>query len=239
MPSRPRAPGPGLGVSITIMGVGLVIAVASLVAIVVPLLGTFTSTAYAVPADVHVHLHHARYTVFQHTGVRSGFSVRGDSPLARISPSLVSVRDPSGNLVTVQFDDVPETITRGADVYNSSLVFDAPVGGEYELRFSNTIPTTVIVARSIGDAIRSVIGWIATGAFGGSMFVGGLVMLIIGTTRRGRAKRAAYAPWGQPGWGPGAPQWGQQQWGPPPPPPPQYPPPPPGPPTDPWSQPPG
>ena len=83
----------------------------------------------------------------------------------------------------MQFDSNIETITRGSSVYTGALVFDAPARGEYWLVFSNSNPTTVIVARSLSDAFRSVLLWVVVGAFGGGMIIGGVVMWIVGATR--------------------------------------------------------
>jgi hypothetical protein len=247
MPSRSRPPGPSLMASFAVMGVGLVIAFVSVVAIAIPLLGTFTSSSYAVPGDLRLHLHHARYTVYQHTGTRSAFGTGSDDPsLIRIVPSMVSVRGTDGSFVEVTLDANDETITRGSNVYRGSLEFHTPSDGEYDLTFRNTSPTTVVVARSITDALHSVLAWFATGGIGGLVLICGVVMLIVGATRRGRAKRAMYPGWGPPpGSGPPG-SWSQwpgpypppgpspQQWTPPSGAPPQYPPsqypPPPGPP---------
>src|SRR5262249_37759294 len=79
-PARGTPPGPRLMTSLVVTGVGLAIAFVSVVAIVIPLLGTFTSSSYAVPGDLRLHLHHARYTVYQHTGSRSPFGTGSDDP---------------------------------------------------------------------------------------------------------------------------------------------------------------
>ena len=244
MPSRSRPPGPSLMASFAVMAVGLVIAFVSVVAIAIPLLGTFTSSSYAVPGDLRLHLHHARYTVYQHTGSRSAFGTGSDdSSVTRIVPSMVSVRGTDGSFVEVTLDANDETITRGSNVYRGALEFHAPSDGEYDLTFGNTNPTTVVVARSITDALHSVLAWFAIGGIGGVVLVCGVVMLIVGATRRGRAKRAMYPGWGPPpgsgpSW-PGAyapppgsypPQWSPPSGAPPQYPPSQYPPPPPGPP---------
>jgi hypothetical protein len=231
--------------SLVVTGVGLVIAFVSVIAIVVPLLGTFTSSSYAVPGDLRLHLHHARYTVYQFTGTRSPFgSSSSDSSVIRIDPSMLSVRGIDGSFVQVAFDANDETITRGSNVYRGTLEFHVPSDGEYDLTFTNARPTTVVVARSIADALQSVVAWFAIGAIGGAIVIAGVIMLIIGSTRRGRAKRAMYPGWGPPPgsvppWpGPYPPQPGPYppQWSPPgapgasppypPPPPPPNPPPP-------------
>ena len=163
-----HAPGPRLMTSLGVTGAGLAIAFVSVVAIVIPLLGTFTSSTYSVPGDLRLHLHHARYTVYQHTGSRSPFgSNSNDASVIRLDPSMLAVRGIDGTVVRVAFDANSETITRGSNVYQGTLEFDVPSGGEYDLTFTNATPTTVVVARSITDALRSVLAWFAIGAIGG------------------------------------------------------------------------
>ncbi len=211
-PPAARRAGPGLAVSLVIGAVGLVAAIVSAVLITIPLVGTFTSTVYDVPGDFHVHLHDARYTVYQRSGTSSAFGgIDRDSSVLRIPPSQVSVTAPDGTIVPISYVSSSERITRGTAVYSSSLEFDAPMNGEYDIRFTNLVPTRVIIVRSIADAVRSVGIWFASGALGGLIFVLGLVMLIVGATRRGRQKRAAYMGWAGYGGGPyGSPgaQWG-------------------------------
>jgi hypothetical protein len=247
MPQQPRRPGPGLGLSLGIMGAGLVISIISVIVIVLPLLGSFTSPVYTVPGTYDVHLRDARYIVYQRTGTRQIFGSSDSGPVERISPGLVMVRAPDGTLVPVTYTSKNETITRGSAEYTSSLEFDTPERGLYQVSVlpdpANPGTTTVIVARSITDALHGVLAWFGVGALGGLLMVVGLVMVIVGSTRRGRAKRAVYG-YGPPQqWGPAPQQWGpppQQQWGPPPqqwtPPPPTAPPPQPQPPR--WPPPP-
>ena len=226
--AAPRPPGPRLLTSFIVMGIGIVIGIVAVVAIAIPFAGSLTSPTYIVPGDLNLHLHHARYTVYQHTETRSVFgSATPDPGLVELQPAWLSVTAPDGTTVPVSFDDNNETLTRGHNVYRGALTFDAPSSGTYLLRFTNPTRTTIIVSRSLLDALRGVWVWFGVGAFGGFLLVVGLVMLIVGVTRRGRAKRAMYG-----GWGPPPPQWGPppQQWGPPPTP---------GGPPPPWSPPPG
>ncbi|MDQ1511555.1 MAG: hypothetical protein QOG50_3399 [Actinomycetota bacterium] len=237
------------------MVVGAVVGIASIVAIAVPFVRTFTESAHSVPSQFSIHLRHARYTVFELTGSRSGFNF-GTSPSGHITlePSQVAVTAPDGQPVFVFHAVNSETLNRGSSEYTSAVQFDAPMSGGYDVRLSPRTPTWVIITRAPRDVIRSVLVWFATGAVGGIILVAGLVMLIVGVTRRGRARRATQVGWGQPQWGQPAwgaqyppPQYGAQYppapYGPPPQypppqyPPPQYPAPPaaPDPPQDPWA----
>jgi hypothetical protein len=223
---RHRPPGPRLMTSLAVIAIGMVTAAVAVIAIAIPLVGTFTSPSYAVPGDLSLHLHHARYTVYQHSGSRSTFgSVTSDPSTVRIDPSALSIKGSDGSTVAVFADPNSETLTRGSDVYSGALVFNVPADGTYDLTFANPTSTTVVVARSLSDALHGALKWFGVGAFGGMLVVAGVVLLIVGATRRGRAKRAWYGPWGAP------PAWG---WPPPPPPWGPGPPPPPGPPPGPW-----
>jgi hypothetical protein len=207
---RSHEPGPKLGHSISLLVVGGLIAVVSAVLVLIPLVGTFTSRAYPTPIHLSLHLHHARYTVFERSGTRSGFGSINSGPVT-IDPSQVTVRDPDGQSVFVFRPGTTETITRNSAVYTGAVQFDAPKTGNYDIQLQTAIPTTVLITRSLGDAIRSVLVWIVTGAVGAIMLVGGLVMLIVGVTRRGRARRATQVGWAQPGWG--QPAWAQPGYG--------------------------
>jgi hypothetical protein len=225
-----RRPGPSLAWSLIVGAVGLLVGIVSAVAIVIPLVGVFTSDAYTVPGEIHLHLHDTRYTVYQRTGDRSPFGISNpDDSTVRLSPEMLTVTAPDGSTVPVLYDSRSESITRGSAEYTSSLTFDPPAGGDYVLQFTR-VSTTVIVARSVSDAIRGVLVWFGVGAIGGAILLAGIVMLIVGVVRRGRAKRAAYAAaWGAaPGWYGPPPQWTPPAGAPgyPPAYPPAYPPPP-------------
>jgi hypothetical protein len=216
------------------MVVGAVIAIASAIAIAIPLVRTYTSNAYAAPTvqPISIHLRHERYTVYERTGSSSGFNFGTNSDRLTIEPSQVAVTAPDGQPVFVFPADGRETINRDSGEYTSVVEFDAPMSGDYEVRLSTRVATSVIIARSLEDALRSVLVWFGTGAVGGIIVIAGLVLLIVGITRRGRARRAAQFGWGQPAWG--QPTWGQP-YPPPPYPPAQHPPPPPETPNDPWA----
>ena len=212
-PVAPRRAGPSLAMSLVIGFFGLALVITSAVIVTIPLISTFTSTEYSVPGDLRIHLHHSRYTVYQRRGTSSGFGgVDADPSVIRIQPSQVTVTAPDGTGVPVSLRSTDEKITRGSTVYQSSLEFDAPVNGEYDIRFTNSGSAQVIIVRSIADAIGGVAIWIGAGALGGLLLVLGIVMLIVGATRRGRQRRASYMGWADPS---GAGYYGAQpqQWG--------------------------
>jgi hypothetical protein len=190
--------------SLIVGTVGIVIAIVAVVAIVAPFVGIYSSEVYVNPGEVHLHLKHQRYTVYERS--RALDSVFGGSVL---SPSQLSVTAPDRSTVPVQYASRNETIKRNSAEFHSRLEFEPPASGDYTLEFK-PVQTSVIVARSLEDVVRGVLVWFGVGALGGALLVAGLVMLIVGVTRRGRAKRAAYAGWGAPAgtwYGQSPPQW--------------------------------
>src|SRR5262249_17310928 len=149
-----------------------------------------------------------------------------DGVVDQIRETQLTVTAPDNSTVEVFYDDRSETITRGSTEYTSTLTFEPPSGGDYALHFADSItPTTVVVARSVSDAVRSVVVWFGVGAFGAVILIIGIVMLIVGAARRGSAKRAAYAAaWGGWNYGAAGPQWSPPPGAPGYPPAPQYPP---------------
>jgi hypothetical protein len=199
--------------------IGILVAIVAVVAIILPFADVFRSDVYPAPGQVHLHLDHERYTVYE----RAGFAFGRTS----LTPGDLTVTAVDRSTVPVAFAAHNETIDRGGGEYRSALEFEPPASGDYTLEFSNQAATTVMVARSLEDTVRSVLVWFGVGALGGLLLVAGIVMLVVGITRRSRAKRAAYAGWAPPGtWYPGypPPQWGPPGAGGPASPPPGYPP---------------
>jgi uncharacterized membrane protein YgdD (TMEM256/DUF423 family) len=58
-----------------------------------------------------------------------------------------------------------------------------------------------LISRSLADAVRSRVGWVAAIPVGGLLFLIGLMLLVVGIVRRSKARKAAlsgYPPAGSP-----------------------------------------
>jgi hypothetical protein len=87
--------------------------------------------------------------------------------------------------------------------------------GNYTVQVQ-TADSEVIVARSLGETFRGFIGLALIGSAGGVLFATGLIVLIVGSVRRGRMSRpqsvfsqSFVAP---AGWYPDSLQVGHQRW---------------------------
>jgi hypothetical protein len=200
-----RRPGPSLAVSLVVLGIGIVLAVLGGVETALPLVRTLThSTSHPTPTRLRQHLSHGTYEIYQLTGDRSSaFSpIRPGS--VDIGPGDVTVTSTGGEPVNVTREGADETLTLGDRVYTGAVQFAIPTSGDYVVSVTSDAPTRVILARSVGSIVRSVVGWIALAGAGGLLFLVGLVLLIVGLVRRGR-RPVGYA--GAPGMALPPPNW--------------------------------
>jgi hypothetical protein len=184
-PAAIPKPGPSLLASIIVMILGVLIAVPSAVKALAPIVRSFTTSAESTPVDTRQHFSHGTYVVYERS-----------NELATISPSDVSVVDLSTEqTIETREPSDSETVTTNGISYNSEVEFDTPSSGDYEVRVASPSDNNVdvIIARSLQDTVKSVLGWFALAGLGGVVFIAGIVLIIVGATRRGRAKRMAYA----------------------------------------------
>jgi hypothetical protein len=190
-----RRPGPSLALSLVTIGIGVAVGVVGLVETVTPFFRTLIrSTSYPTPATIHAHLSHGTYEIYQLTTVRTSTFSPIRPGTVDIQPDDVTVRSTSGASLTVTPERADETISRNRDVYTGAVQFAVPAAGDYvvTVRTDNGPATRVILARSLGSILRSVVAWVVTGAVGGVIFLIGLVLLIVGLVRR-RQRPVQYA----------------------------------------------
>lgn len=206
--TAPRPPGPSLRLSLVLAIAGVALAVPTLIAGVVPIVRSIsTSERFEVPGRVDLHLGRGTYMLYEDKGATSLGSAFGGDDSVTISPADVTVTGPDGGAVTV-FDrgSVRETLDRGGDHFVGAARFTTPAAGDYLVAVQSAAPKAVLVARPFTAAVRSVIGWFALTGIGGVVAIVGIVLLIVGSVRRGRARNAAYAvgyqPAVPPGWHP-------------------------------------
>lgn len=191
-PANPK-PGPPLAISIIVLVAGFVVVVIGGIGAAVSFVkNTIDAPAVALPANVQLELHAGTYDVYQWTGTnRGGFGFHvTDSGPPGLGPGDVTVTAPDGSDVPVGFaGSALATLTRGSRIYTGAARFHAPSSGLYTIRIraSGGLPE-VIIGRSFGDAVRTAAGWFLTLGIGVAVALTGLVMLIVGIVRRGKAQ---------------------------------------------------
>jgi hypothetical protein len=221
-----RRPGPSLRASLVVLAVGALVAVPAFVIVAARAIPAINTPALATPGATDRHLVPGTWMIFQRTGHKVGFGgfnvSHDDAPT--IEPAQVSVTGPEGNQLAVSYVTVNETITRQSEIYTAALQFHVPTAATYHVAIDTPAPGQALVARSLGETVRGVLGLAAVGFGGGVVVVVGFVLFIVGTVRRSRAGSRQQATamagtgWGPPatvfgpGWYPDPYQAGRQRW---------------------------
>lgn len=202
----PRPPGPSLRLSILLIVVGLGLGIPTLVAGIVPIVRTVTSPLrFATPGNARVHLGKGAYVLYEHTGKSTIGSAFSSDGRVTITTADVTVTSAAGENVDVRDRGATEeSLSRSGERYSGAVRFSTPSAGDYVIVVRRTQPSDVLVARPFSDTVKSVLVWFALAALGGVILVLGIVLLIVGSVRRNKARSAfsyAVAPT-PPGWHP-------------------------------------
>ena len=190
-PTVSREPGPKVGISVTVLVVGVIIVIVGLVKAFAPLVTTMTSSpAFSTPGVSQLDLGKGLYVVYERTG----------GPQT-ITPSTLSVRSEGGVPVSVQSTfSSTEKLSRDGDNYLGVLRFNTPEAGTYIVTTTGTTPSHVVVGRSVERTLRKSLPWWGVTALGGIATLAGALMLIVGSSRRRRARLALAVSGPPPGW---------------------------------------
>lgn len=167
---------------------------------VVGIVGILNSTVYETPAHVSLRCHVGDYLVYQNTATSDSgpaFGIAPSGPLT-ITPDQVKVVGPNGSRVPTWAGNGAETITKNSGTYNSAVGFHAAVAGTYSVTVESARPTSVIIAPSLGNQVGHAAPWLILSGAGTVIAIAGLVLLIVSSNRRSRARLqtvAAGAPW--------------------------------------------
>lgn len=212
-PVGPKAPGPGLRLSIFLIVAGAALLIPTLIAGIVPIVHAVGSPSrFEAPGHARLHLGKGTYLIYEDTGatsIGSAFSNDGD---VTITTDDVKVTADDGTTVDVfERGATVESLTTGGDRFVGAVRFRTPSAGSYTVDVSSTRVTSFLVARPLTDTIQSVLIWFLLAGAGGVVVVVGVILLIVGSVRRGRMQRVvAYARAVPAGWHPdpsGARQW--------------------------------
>jgi len=220
--TAPATPGPSLRLSLGVLALGSVLFVlGGVVAGVRIAHGVLGGPVLTLPTTVSRHFAPGTYYVFQRTGATSGgngFNVAHFEPMT-LTTGDVTVTAPDGHQLATSFPGgATETVTRGGASYTGAVEFHVDTGGDYVVQVRAPRAggdPEVIVARSFGSLFRATVGWLLLAFLGFAIGVTGIVLLVVGQVRRGRARRLVYAsPTGMPapGWYPDPGRAGGNRW---------------------------
>lgn len=199
-----KPPGPTTRLSILILVIGLIVAGFGLVKAIAPIVRAFETTE-AVPAQ-GTHLvtlnHSGQYVIYEQTN-ESGFNFSNGANDLTITPDEVTITAPDGEPVPAEpRASSPERVTRDGVVYLGAVRFHAPAPGQYTIRITTDTTHDIVIGQSVIDSLRAGLPWWGVTVLGGGAFVAGVVMWIVGASRRRRWRDMASSSYG--GWAPAA-----------------------------------
>ena len=199
-PQGPPKPTPSLTLAIGLMVLGAALGVLSVVMVTLPLLRLVRDApSVTTPGSATLYLHKGLYKVFEPTGTATaGPAGVSSSGVTTISATDVNVSGPAGQPLPVSDSRADEVITRGRRHYSSAVAFRVSIRGSYTVRIAAARGDAVI-SRSLADAVRSRVGWVAGIPVGGLLFLIGLVLLVVRIARRSKARKAALSGYPPPG----------------------------------------
>ncbi len=195
-PGRAKRPGPSLRIALPILVIGVILGVVSLVSFASDIGHDYGST------------HVVQTPIVDHVNCKSGatYEVFGPSGSAAVSPTTVTVTGPGGTAIPVAYSSGQElSPTINGVAYSAKVSFVADTTGAYQVQVTAT--TTILIAPSFESEVGQHQG-LAFGITGGILLgIIGIVLLIVGSVRRSKAKRLGYGPQGPGGSGMAPPQW--------------------------------
>jgi hypothetical protein len=190
--------GPRLRTSVITVLVGLVLTTVAGIGVGVMVFHRVFVTTYEAPGSIRVHLHEGTWNVYELSGGTDSYgpvSVTHNNGLS-IEPSMVTVDGPDGPVrVHAPGND---SITRGGDNFGAAAQFEAPADGSYTITVDAPARTRVMIAPSFLDILLDALPWLIFGGIATVVALVGFVMLIVGTTRRQRVRKAAWLASGSP-----------------------------------------
>jgi hypothetical protein len=203
----PKAPGPSLRVAIVLIVAGIALAIPTFVVGLVPIVRDVASPLrFETPGPVRLHLGEGTYEVYEDTGSASFGSSFSSDDNVTISPGDVTVTASDGTALSVfERGSTVESLSTHGERYVGAVRFTTPAAGDYQVTVRTPASESVVVARPLTDTIKKALVWFLLTGVGGIVTVVGIVLLIVGSVRRGRAQRApayAYAALVPPGWHP-------------------------------------
>ena len=190
-PAVAKEPGPKVGLSVVVLIIGVIVVIVGLIKAFAPLVTTMTSSpAFETPGVSQLDLGKGLYVVYERTG----------GPRT-ISSATLTVRSTGGVPVPVQSTfSSTEKLSRDGDNDLGVLRFTTPEAGTYVVTTTATTPSRVVVGRSVERTLRKSLPWWGVTALGGLAALAGTLMLIVGSTRRRKARLALAVSGPPPGW---------------------------------------
>ena len=179
--------------SLTVLLVGVAIAIPGVTAVVITTLGLVFGSTYDMPGRVSAHLGEGTYIVFEKTATTHSY---GPVQISRghgltLSVAEVAVIGADGSRYPVRYSKPNEFIQRNSDRYTASVEFTTPRAGDYVIDFQSDVRTTVMIERTLGHTIRTLVPWFVDIGIGLLVAIVGIVMFAVRSAHKRKELRLA------------------------------------------------
>jgi hypothetical protein len=156
--------------------------------------------------DFTVRMDPGRWAVYQYTGTEHTLNLgvfHGSSSSEFTAPSF-NIRSTGPGGVPLPLTPEPgnetQSVRRGDKVFTAEAQMSVVSPGPYRFRIATAdgAPTELLIAPTVGTAIRSVLPWGITLLLGLGILVAGLVLFLIDRTNRRQHPPAARGRWAAP-----------------------------------------
>ena len=165
---------------------GVLAVVPAVVAGVRAIASTLAAPSRTTPGTIQTTLRAGDHVILERIST-AGESFADDEGTT-LTPRMVSVTGPAGQVVPVRSSVFTGTITQGMSVYRSALSFEAPQAGRYAIEVGGE-PGAVLVTPSLGEAFGQVVPWLVVAALGALAALVGGTGLVVSLIRGGARER--------------------------------------------------
>jgi hypothetical protein len=200
-------------IAIIVILIGTVVGIGGMTEGIVKVVHDIVGPRSTTPADITAHLGSGTWEVYI-----------GDdaNQLPILNPRDVTVTSTSGQSIPVRGPGgVSESLSTGGTSYFGQVQFTITQSGEYNIHVGGPPGQHILVSKSLGDVAKNAAIWFVLMGIGIVIGIVGVILLIVGITRRRRVRRPptmafAGAPAGggmpAPGWYPDPSIPGSQRW---------------------------
>ncbi len=170
------------GIAIAVLGLipGIACAVGAVRSLSSAVSMTTTGRVYTGAFTQQLHLGATTYALYQRTPDGTAAGITGGALL----PQDVTVIGPNGRGVPVTYPSSSEHLTRGVDLSIGVAEFSTPTTGDYRLDVNASAESAIVVAPALSTTFTRLGLWILGGIGCGLVLALGVVLAIVGATRK-------------------------------------------------------
>lgn len=195
-PAKTKQPGPPLWLSMLVFVIGAVLAGVGGFLAFTGAFEALTAESFELPGSQQRDLEPGEYDVYASTGSITNIGATSDVQASEITVTNIA----TGETISVRNQNVYISLNRQTTSYVAVGIFTVDEAGTYEIDITSSASERAVVGRSVLSSWEQVRVPLVMLGFGSLLTLVGVVMIVIGIVRRGRAKKAQRAYPGAANW---------------------------------------